>query len=654
MIRTPLTKRNEYFVLVSILVITFFVYLNHFDNPFFFDDTHTITNNESITNLKNWPSFFTNADTFSSLPANRSYRPMITLMNAIDYSIGGGLYSNYYHYHIFFWFLVLIILVFKLSKKLYKLSKPNSSWIGITALFTTAWFSLHAANAETINYICARSDSFTTLCVVASLLLYINPIGKKWHLYLITMVIGIWTKQTGVMFFPILFCYVILFEENSLIDDFKINKKEKLIRIIKKIAPTGLIAFGLFIFNQYYLTPSATVSTNFTITKFEYISTQFFVTAHYLGSFVLPINLSADPDITIIKPWYDFRILLGLVIIIGLIFIMLKTALKKELRPIAFGIAWFFIALLPTALNPLFQIANDHRMFFPFVGLFIAVPWSVLILSTKYTLHTKFKYYSTFITTLVIITLFGHAYGTVQRSNVWDSYETLWKDVTLKSPKNGRGLMNYGLTLMSKGNYDEALEYFNKAFQLTPNYYSLHINLGIVYGAKKDYVKAEQYFKSAIAMNSSSPAPEYFYARYLSKQKKYKQSQKLLKKALTKSPNHIASKKLLKIVSKKIISPEEEIKALVNKIKKDPTPDNYINLSLKYYETKNFELAITTCKELLKIDPKNIAAYNNICSSYNQMKQWRLGAKACKKALEIDPNYKLAKNNLKWANDNID
>ncbi len=653
MLTPPLTKRKEFLVLACILTITFVVYLNHFDNPFFFDDTHTISENESIRSLDNWTEFFTNADTFSSLPANRSYRPMITLMNAIDYKLAGGLKSNYYHYHIFFWFLILIVLVYTLSKKLYQLSAPNNKWISLTALFAASWFALHTANAETINYICARSDSFTTLCVVASLLLYIHPIARKWHLYLLTMVLGIWTKQTGVMFFPILFAYILLFEEHTIIDRFKKNSKEKIIRILKKVAPTGIIASFLFIFNQYYLTPEATDSTNFTVTRFEYISTQFYVTLHYIGNFILPINLSADPDITIIKPWYDIRILLGFAIILGVVFIMIKTAIKKELRPISFGIAWFLIALLPTAINPLFQTANDHRMFFPFVGLFIAVPWSFIMLSEKYDLSKKIKNYSSITTIIVVIILTTHAYGTVQRGIVWGSHESLWKDVTIKSPKNGRGLMNYGLTHMAKGNYDVALDYFNKALEFTPNYYVLHINLGIIYGAKKDYKKAEKYFKSAIAMNSSSADPEYYYARYLAKHKNYPNAKDFLEKAIIKSPNHLRSKKLLNSIREKVVSPEQEIKILKENLKKQPTSSNYIKLSLKYYKLKEYEKVISVCENLLKIDPNNALAYNNICSAYNKMKEWELGAEACKKALEINPNFQLAKNNLKWATDNI-
>ena len=71
------------------LLITLGIYSNHFNNPFFFDDSHTIVNNSAITSLENWTTFFTNPETFSSLPANRAYRPMVTFFNAIDYAISG-------------------------------------------------------------------------------------------------------------------------------------------------------------------------------------------------------------------------------------------------------------------------------------------------------------------------------------------------------------------------------------------------------------------------------------------------------------------------------------------------------------------------------------------------------------------------------------
>ena len=44
---------------------------------------------------------------------------------------------------------------------------------------------------------------------------------------------------------------------------------------------------------------------------------------------------------------------------------------------------------------------------------------------------------------IVMFILAGHAYGTHQRNQIWSSSESLWLDVTRKSPNNGRGQVQY-------------------------------------------------------------------------------------------------------------------------------------------------------------------------------------------------------------------
>jgi protein O-mannosyl-transferase len=51
---------------------------------------------------------------------------------------------------------------------------------------------------------------------------------------------------------------------------------------------------------------------------------------------------------------------------------------------------------------------------------------------------------------MLIFALFcGHAYGTFQRNKVCKNEETLRYYEMLKSHRNARGIMNYGLALMS-------------------------------------------------------------------------------------------------------------------------------------------------------------------------------------------------------------
>ena len=630
-----------------ILMVTLGIYSNHFHNPFFFDDSHTIVNNSAITSLENWTDFFSNPETFSSLPANRAYRPMVTFLNAVDYSLSGELNSTTFHTHIFFWYVVTVllflILMVHLSKKANLLFDFKAKvFIVLTSLF----FATHTINAETINYICARSDSFSTLFVLISLLLFINQKTRKYHLYLISLLIGIWTKQTAVMFIPILFFYIILFEPKTHYKLVRSSISNWIILVIKIMWIPTIFGVALFLINQLYLTPSSTVSYNLSVTKFEYISTQLHVILHYLGNFILPTSLSADPDIEIITPWYDKRILLGLLLILTLIFTAFKCAKNEKTSPISFGIAWFFVALLPTSLVPLFQIANDHRMFFPFMGMFIAVGFAGFY---YYNLIQKHIYKMSFVI-IVLLLISSYSFGTYERNKVWSSTESLWYDVTIKSPNNGRGLMNYGLSLMAKGDYDNAEDYFIQAHEKSPYWYTVKINLAILYGAKGNKKEAENYFNQAINLNSSAPDPEYYYARFLFKNKQYEKALRLVNKALLKSPNHLSSISLKELIVPYTQSKNEQVEVLITQLLNDPQNENLIlNLTEKLYLLQRYDEAISYCENAIDKDTKSKFIYNNLCACYNQKGEWLKAKSACEKALILDPDFQLAKNNLNWA-----
>jgi hypothetical protein len=74
-----------------------------------------------------------------------------------------------------------------------------------------------------------------------------------------------------------------------------------------------------------------------------------------------------------------------------------------------------------------------------------------------------------------IVFLCGYAYGVNRRNAVWRTEESLCRDDVEKSPHNSRGLMNYGLTQMSKGAYATALDYFSRALIFRPNYQHLRL-----------------------------------------------------------------------------------------------------------------------------------------------------------------------------------
>src|SRR5690349_7330762 len=104
--------RNTKILLGIALAAVLLAYSNHFRNSFHFDDSHAVTDNPYIRDLRNIPRFFTDAQTFSTLPANRAYRPVVSTSLAVDYWLAGGLNPFWYHLSTFVWYLLQLGLMY--------------------------------------------------------------------------------------------------------------------------------------------------------------------------------------------------------------------------------------------------------------------------------------------------------------------------------------------------------------------------------------------------------------------------------------------------------------------------------------------------------------------------------------------------------------
>lgn len=679
----PATKTFIY--LLTLVIVTTVTYSNHFGNSFHFDDSHTIQNNLYIQNIKNIPLFFKDGTTFSSLPQNQSYRPVVSASLAFDYWIGKGYDLFYFHLSSFILFLLQGILMFFLIFYLFNRAYKNE-WNFYIALAATAWYLLHPGNAETINYVIARSDLQSTFFVILGFVLYIfSPFCRRTFLYLLPVGIGALAKPPAVMFAPMLFFYVLLFEQDlSLADLLKLNHFNKLLQVFVKVLP-AFIFCGLMYLLVDHFTPPTWQSGG--ASKFHFMITQPFVIFHYFITFFLPFGLSADTDWAPLNSIMDIRFFIGCFFIVFLLFIALLFSKDSRLRPVTFGIIWFFLALIPSSsIIPFAEVLNDHRIFFPYVGLVISVSWALALTLLKYKKEYPgaVKKYTAVTAISVLVLLSGYAYGVHERNEVWHTEKSLWKDVTVKSPKNARGLMNYGLTLMAEGNYKDAESYFGRALQMWPNYAFLHINLGVLKEAIGDKNSAENFFRKATECGSNYPDSWYFYGRFLCNQSRYSEAIPMLNKAVELSPAHIGARELLMKTyantgdwnhlnelaqnTLKLIPGNQNaldyLEASKNKtgkitlseedVKRSPSAEKYLDLSLSYYQQGNYGRCIETAMEALKLRPQYPEAYNNIGSAYNMLKEYDKAITACQKALAINPDYQLAKNNLVLALNNRD
>jgi tetratricopeptide (TPR) repeat protein len=661
-------------IFTGLLLALFTTYANHFHNSFHFDDFHTITRNPAIRSLEHVPRFFGDARTFSVLPTHHSYHPLVSASAALDYWLGGGLDPLWFHISTFAWYILQLGLMYLLFVRVISLNRPgpNNHYFAVLAV---AWYGLHPANAETINYVIQRADLYATLGVVAGLVIFCYwPRGRAFALYLVPVAAGALAKPVALVFPALLFFYVLLFDEPHL------ESKSKGFEI-RRSARACLPAFaactilGLF---EIAMTPKTFATGQ--ASHVQYWLTQPIVVFHYFKSFFLPTELSADTDRQLVSNIFSETSVIGLAFLIALLFASRSSLRSREMHPIAFGLVWFIIALLPTSLFPLAEAENDHRMFFPFVGLVLAVSWAVALFlkedEQRWPRNPRLR--TTFVicaSALIAI----YAYGTHVRNGVWRSEESLWQDVVRKSPRNGRGLMNYGLTQFSKGDIPVAYDCFRRASLLTPNYPTLEINLGIAAGALHRDVEAESHFRRAIVLAPRDSQPYFFYGRWLREKARIPEAISKLNQSAALNPADLDPRYLLmaiyaeqfrwfdvnrlaaEVLRVAAADPEAlrysamardakaRLTAAERQARAQPTPENYLSLSQHYYQSGLYEECIHAAMDALRLRPGYAEAYNNVAAGYQSMGRWDESITAAQEAIRLKPDFQVARNNLVYA-----
>jgi tetratricopeptide (TPR) repeat protein len=361
--------------------------------------------------------------------------------------------------------------------------------------------------------------------------------------------------------------------------------------------------------------------------------------------------------------YLDPRALLGLAFVAALAFAALKTA--RRLPAVSFGLLWFLLALLPTALMPLAEVANDHRMFMAFPGLALAVcALSQKALDPRIAASRAWKQA---VAVVGCIVLAAAAVGTYERNEVWRSEETLWRDVTIKSPRNGRGLMNYGLSLMARGDYGGALEYFDRAVEFVPFYPLLQINRAIALSALGRSAQAEANFRNAIGLNPQQATGYYQYGRWLWQAGRRDEAARNLETALRLNPQDFQAAALRMEVLTSLQRWQELQDLVENTLRLAPaepsalryrqllpaaqtgpprTAEQFLDLSLAHYRAGRYMESIGAAKKALELRPDYAEAYNNIAAGYNAQHMWDEGIRAASEAVRLRPDWDLARNNL--------
>jgi tetratricopeptide (TPR) repeat protein len=483
-------------VAVAVIVILgTAVFANSLPNAFHFDDSHSVVENPWIRSFRHLPRWFTDVSAFTVLRENQNYRPVLLVTYGLNYATGGLRPAA------FRWFnlaghLACAVLVLLLVRELLRRTWPDpavggGAWVPFLA---GGVFALNPLQSEIVNYISSRSDGLCAGFYLLAFYLWVRangadspgrgvdptprPGGGRAAVLLrvgaaVAFALGLLVKEVAITLPATLWLWEVLIERRPAV---RIGWRR-----LGGYALLGAVAVGYLVLRAYLLRDYDTRYRSIT-PPLEYLYTQLHAWFYYVRLFLVPVGLCVDPDYPMSRTFLEPRVLGGAVGFAGTV--ALCWWLRRRRPEVTFGLAFFWVTLLPTSsVLPIAEAVNEHRPYLGNAGLALLV---ALLLGAALPRLVGARV-ARGVAVAVLATL---AALTVARNRVWQDDLTLWRDVVQKAPRSGRAHLNYGLALFGRGRTQEALAEYNECARHWPGYSYCYINRSIIYRERGQYTEA--------------------------------------------------------------------------------------------------------------------------------------------------------------------
>ncbi len=586
---SKISKNLSLPILVLVIVcLSQFVYLNSLPNQFVYDDEFTIVTNYFVKTWNNFPLLF-NSDYFK-LSGELSYRPVVTLSYFIDYTLWK---LNPFGFHLTNTLLHTLncVLLFFLLTRIFNCRT--------TSFVAALIFSCHPVLTEAVNAISYREDLLAATFFIAAFLLYMKtskderPLSPAYFASVVCYLLGVFSKEMAITLPLLIFLYDIIFTKAQ-------NLSYKLTRYY-----TGYILTTIFYLSMRFVVlhnpveshvsyPEASIFINFlTMSK---------VLASYMKLFFVPVTLCADYVIPYSTSLFDTSFILSLLLLVAVIVIVYRLFFSSKI--LFFSVVWFFVSLLPVLnIVPIENIMAERYLCLPIIGFCMVI--GNLLVHSQNKIGCFNKYYIS--VTLLVLMLAIFSFKTMKQNMVWTDQTVLWTNTARIFPNSFKAHNNLGNIYRNAGRLDEAIVELQYALSLYNEYIDAHNNLGVTYRKKGMLKEALLEYQRALQIN-----PHYPYAHnnlgVLYAKSNY------LDLAITEFNNAVANK--------------------------PDYADAYNNLGATYIRKGLYEKAIQECLKAVKYNNRYIDAYYNLGTAYFNNKQLDQALEITKLVLSIDPNHR--------------
>jgi len=471
--------------LLFIIILTVIIYGNSLNNDFWAIDDPVVMNNPhiqhfTIQNLKDIfnPSFIIEEGTY--------YKPFVYLSFSLEYLVWK---NNPFGYHLtnLIIFIISLVFIYLTLELLFK-----NTFIPFA---TTLLFAVHPVHSEAVLWISSRTHLLSALFCLISFYCFIRSAEITgnlrifyYFLSLLNFVFALFSHPFSCVYAMLLLLYFYCFPV-------KLEKKYKITFILILFFIGSGCEFISFFFQHAQKWRLQTLEET-GIIKNLFISV--IVLGKYCKLLFWPVGLSAIYKINTDVNFLRIDFIVSLMLWVLLVCSILYSAVKDKELFFAFG--WFIIFYIPVShiFMPLIFNMADRYLYFPGAGIFLLCS---ILLYRLLKGKSRISMGSLLVVAVIIICLLSVM--TYERTLVWKDSLTLCNDILSKYDidivYNHRGYI-----YNNKGEYEQAIDDFNRALSLNPELVEAYYNRGSAYFNKKDYDRAISDYTRAINL-----LPEY-------------------------------------------------------------------------------------------------------------------------------------------------
>jgi tetratricopeptide (TPR) repeat protein len=649
-------KGSVVFHIILIAAVGLLAYSNTFDVPFQWDGIDNIVKTGALRDLNNFLKP-------SKVLKDSRYIGYFTF--ALNYKIHGLDVTGYHIFnitiHVLNALLVYLLVLLTFKTPFLDNSSFKSEYI---ALFTGLLFVSHPVQTEAVTYIFQRFASLTTMFYLGSLVLYVkwrlikdqpsnSSAAQQLHfsytallLYcfaLLCAILAMKTKENAFTLPIAIALFEFLFFTGPI--------KRRTLRVIPFLLTLFIIPLTIVSFDK----PAEEILSGIGysgMSRWEYLFTQFRVVVTYIRLLFLPMNQNIDYDYPIFHSLFNPQVFLSLLFLssfFGLgIYLLYRSRFRAELRPLAFGLFWFFIALsVESSVIPIPMVINEYRVYLPSAGAFLAITTGAFLLLER----LRNKGIKAFAVSSFILIPLVLLYATYARNNVWQSKISLWEDVVKKSPEKARGYKNLATLYISRGISDKAIELLRTALRLElyckAEMHLPHYILAFAYESKGLLEEAIKQYQVAINFKPDYAEAHYNLGRAYATTGLTDDAIEHFKIVLKLKPNNANTHYNLGIACESNGLIEKAVEHYQTAVKINPEHGKAHNNLGTLYKSKGYiDKAVKHYQIALKLKPDDARVHNNLGNVYDDMGLTDKAIEHYKNALGLKPDFAGAHCNL--------